>query len=168
LAKNATELEPAAQTTALANHYRQIRKDLQNAWVIDWAKKPNRLPPSRAGSHAFRTLDRRTIGTVTQARTGHGHVGEYYQIHNISEPISCPCGAATQTHEHIAFDYHLSSPHWHIVEEEAPDYQLTTLLGTREGIQALTEFVRESGAFQKPNPQPKMLHSESRTQATRE
>jgi len=31
----------------------------------------------------------------------------------------------------------------------APDYHLATLLGTKEGIQALAEFMKKSGAFQK-------------------
>jgi len=34
-----------------------------------------------------------------EARTGRDF-GEYYQIHNISEAINCPCGAAIQTREH--------------------------------------------------------------------
>ena len=30
-----------------------------------------------------------------------------------------------------------------------PDHKLTTILGTKKGIDALAEFVRESKAFQK-------------------
>ena len=64
----------------------------------------DRIPPSLAGSHAFRTLDRRILGIVTQARTGYGYFGEYYQTHNIQEPADCPCGAGQQTREHIVFE----------------------------------------------------------------
>ncbi len=35
--------------------------------------------PSLAGSHAFRTLSRHTLGIVTHPRTGHGYFGEWYQ-----------------------------------------------------------------------------------------
>jgi hypothetical protein len=94
----ATELEPFTEITTIAKLHRQIHERLKKEWISEWAKKPmtaisNRLPPSLAGSHAFRTLDRHTLGIVTQARTGHGHFGEYYQTHNIQEPTSYPCGA---------------------------------------------------------------------------
>ena len=107
------------------------------------------MPPSLAGSHAFCTLDRRTLGVVTQARTGHGYFGEYYQTHNIREPAACPCGAELQTREHIAFECEAYEEHWEVVDRGAPDHQLATLLGTKAGIEALAEFVRKSGAFQK-------------------
>jgi hypothetical protein len=35
LAKEATKLEPLVQTTALACCYRQIRKDLHDAWITE-------------------------------------------------------------------------------------------------------------------------------------
>ena len=74
-------------------------------WVAEWAKEPrtgryaiaDRIPPSLAGSHASRTLNRHTLGVVTQARTGHGYFGEYYQTHNIQEPVSCPCDEGAST-----------------------------------------------------------------------
>ena len=71
-------------------------------WVAEWANKPmtgryaiaDRMPPSLAGSHAFRTL---TLGVVTQARARHGYFGEYYQTHNIQGPFTRPCSAGLQT-----------------------------------------------------------------------
>ena len=109
LAKEATELEPATETTTIAKLHRQLRAKMKAEWTIEWARKPiagryaisDRTPPSLAGSHAFRTLDRRILGIVTQARTGHGHFGEYYQTYNIQGPTNCPCGAGLQTREHI-------------------------------------------------------------------
>ena len=101
LAKEATELEPATETTTIAKLHQQLRAELKT----EWARKPiagryaisDRIPPSLAGSHAFRTLVRRILGIVTQARTGHGYFGEYYQTHNIQGPASYPCGAGLQT-----------------------------------------------------------------------
>ena len=112
LAKEATELEPATETTTIAKLHRQLRAKMKTEWTIEWARKPisgryaisDRIPSSLAGSHAFRTLDGRTLGIVTQARTGHGYFGEYYQTHNIQEPADCPCGAGLQTREHIVFE----------------------------------------------------------------
>jgi ribonuclease HI len=157
LAKEATDLEPITETTTIASLHRQIRNKLKTEWTSNWAGKPmtgryaisDHIPPSLSGSHAFRTLDRRTLGIVTQARTGHGHFGEYYQIHNIQEPTNCPCGAALQTREHIVFECQEHEEHSHIIYKGAPDHQLTTLFGTKTGINALANFIRRSKAFQK-------------------
>ena len=80
LAKEATELE--------------LHTKLKTEWTIEWARKSiagryaiaDRIPPSLAASHAFRTLDRRTLGIVTQTRTGHGYFGEYYQPTTYENP----------------------------------------------------------------------------------
>ena len=113
-------------------------------WAIS-----DRIPPSLAGSRAFRTLDRRILGIVTQARTGHGYFGEYYQTHNIREPANCPCGAGLQTREHIVFECWTHEEYGDIIDEGVPDHQLATLFGTKTGIDALAEFVKKSMAFQK-------------------
>ena len=111
LAKEATKLELATETTTIAKLHRQLRAKMKAEWTIEWARKPivgrytilDRIPPSLAGSHAFRTLDQHILGIVTQARTGHGYFSKYYQAHNIQEPTNCPCGAGLQTREHIVF-----------------------------------------------------------------
>ena len=100
-----------------------------------------RIRLSLAGSQAFHTLDERTLGVVTQARTGHGHFGEYYQTHNIREPAKCRCGAELQTREHIVFECQTHEEYGNIIDEGA-------LFGTKTGIDALAEFVRKSKAFQ--------------------
>jgi hypothetical protein len=100
-------------------------------------------------SHAFRTLDRRTLGIVTQTRTGHGHFGEHYQTRNIQEPTNCPCGAELQTREHIVFECQVHEEYGYTIDEGAPDHQLASLFGTKTGIDALAEFVRKSKALQK-------------------
>ena len=102
-----------------------------------------------AGSHAFRTFNRHTLGVVAQARTGHGYHGEYYQIHNTREPIDCPFGAELQAREHIVFKCDIHEEHWDIIDKGAPDHKLATILGRKTGIDALAKFVRGSKAFQK-------------------
>ena len=86
---------------------------------------------------------------VTQARTGHGHFGEYYLTHNIQEPPECPCGAELQTRDHILFECEIHEEHGHLIDEGAPDHKLATILGTKKGIDALAKFVRGCKAFQK-------------------
>jgi len=157
IVKEATELGPATETTTIANLHRQLRDNMKVEWVTEWAKKPrtgryaiaDRIPPSLAGSHAFRTLNRHTLGVVTQAQTGHGYFREYYQTHNIQEPVSCPRDEELQTREHIVFECQTYEEHQSIIHEGAPDHQLATLFGIKAGIDALAEFVKKSKAFQK-------------------
>ena len=125
---------------------------MKTGWTIEWARKPiagryaisDRIPPSLAGSHAFRTFDRRIPGIVTQARTGHGYFGKYYQTHIIQEPADCPCGAGLQAHEHRVSECRMHEEYADIIDEGAPDHQLASLFGTKTGIDALAEFVKKS------------------------
>ena len=129
LAKEATEFEPATETTTIAKLHQQLRAKMKTEWTIEWARKPiagrytilDHIPPSLAGSHAFRTLDRHILGIVTQARTEHRYFGEYYQTHNIQEPTNCPCGAGLQTREHIVFECRSHEEYGDIIDEGAPD-----------------------------------------------
>ena len=65
LAKEATDLEPARETTTLAKIHRQLREEMKSGWIIEWANKlmtgryaiADHIPPSLAGSHAFHMLD---------------------------------------------------------------------------------------------------------------
>ena len=82
-----------------------------------------------------------------QARTGHGYFGEYYLIHNIQEPIKCPCGTELQMHEHILFECDIHKEHWHVIDEGTSDHKLVTLLGTKTGIDTLAKFIKGSRAF---------------------
>ena len=84
---------------------------------------------------------------MTQARTGHGYYGEYYQIHNIQEPINCLCGTELQTRDYILFECEIHEEHGHIIDEGAPDHKLAPIFGTKTGIDTLAKFVKGSKAF---------------------
>ena len=68
IAKEATDLEPATKTT-LTKLHRQLREKLKSEWISEWANKPmtgryaiaDGIPPSVAGSHAFRTPNRHIL-----------------------------------------------------------------------------------------------------------
>ena len=157
IAKGATDLEPAIETATLAKLYRQLFERLKTEWISSWANKPmtgryaiaDHIPPSLAGSHAFRTLNRHTLGVVTQTRTGHGYSGEYNLTHNTQEPSDCSYGAELQTRDHVLFECETHEERGHSIDEGAPGHKLATILRTKKGIDALAKFVRESKAFQK-------------------
>ncbi|CAG8780845.1 11997_t:CDS:1, partial [Acaulospora colombiana] len=93
-AKAACQETSTTTKTTLSHFYRTLRANFEQQWTTSWASHPKRgryaiadaLQPSMKGSHAFRTLDRKLFGLVTQARTGHGHYGAYYRDFNIPEP----------------------------------------------------------------------------------
>jgi hypothetical protein len=52
--------------------------------------------------------------------------------------------AELQTREHIVFECQEHEERSYIIYKGAPDHQLTTLFGTKTGIDALANFVRKS------------------------
>ncbi|KAJ3850239.1 hypothetical protein EV368DRAFT_16294, partial [Lentinula lateritia] len=63
-----------------------------------------------------------------------------------------PCGEELQTCEHILRICHRYEDSRHILRKAS---HLKDILGTKEGIEALTEFLDESGAFTKTGKQQK-------------
>ena len=112
IAKGATELEPTTETNTIAKLCMLLRDKMKAEWVTEWAKKPmtgqyaitGRTSRCLAGSHAFHTLNRHTVGAVTQVRPGYAHFGEYYRTYNIQGPVTCPCGVKLQTREFTSFE----------------------------------------------------------------
>ena len=111
IAKGATGLDPTTETTTIAELYRLLCDKMKVECVTEWEKKPmtgqyaiaGRTPPSLAGSHAFHTPNRHTLGAVAQARPGHAYFGEYFRTYNTQEPVTCPCGAKLKTREFTSF-----------------------------------------------------------------
>ncbi|PBK88832.1 hypothetical protein ARMGADRAFT_1015910, partial [Armillaria gallica] len=84
-----------------------------------------------------------------RCRTGHAHVGEYYELFNILEATDCECGERLQTREHIIRTCPRYSDYRQILQEGSQNQIMCDLLGTTEGIEAVASFLAESGAFTK-------------------
>ncbi|KAJ3861090.1 hypothetical protein EV359DRAFT_18096, partial [Lentinula novae-zelandiae] len=82
-------------------------------------------------------------------RTGHAYIGEYYSQFVPGENIDCPCGERPQTREHILRTCPRYEEFRYILHKVSDDICLPDILGTKEGIEALTEFLDQSGAFTK-------------------
>jgi hypothetical protein len=96
-------------------------------------------------------MKRNISGRLMQARIGHTHIGEYYRDFNIPEDISCPCGVAIQTCIHILSKCPLFDKQRHLLHDEEQNIIPTDLLGTKEGIERLTEFLSKTNAFANRN-----------------
>ncbi|KAJ6537273.1 hypothetical protein DFH09DRAFT_930974 [Mycena vulgaris] len=83
--------------------------------------------------------------------------GQYYAKFVPSENVDCPCGEVFQTREHLLRECPLYEDQRHILEKASRDISLPEILGTKEGIDALAEFLDKSGVFTKtgePRRQP--------------
>ena len=111
----------------------------------------DRFPPSFKPPQHFLNLPRKTYGLVTQCRTGHGFFGEYYRRFVPSEDAECWCGLVdVETREHILLECPFYDGHREILTEAVPDCTLAEILGTKDGISALAEFIEKApGVFRK-------------------
>ncbi|KAF5350420.1 hypothetical protein D9758_012444 [Tetrapyrgos nigripes] len=150
---------------------RRNRERKERQWKRKWENRPitsqylpaNRIPPSLKPTKLMKEtkygLNREVFGRVTQCRTGHGFIGEYYKRFVPDENVDCPCGEALQTREHVLCDCPIYEPHRDILRGASENLEMPELLGTKDGIEALTEFIQKSGAFTKTGkplhpPQP--------------
>jgi ribonuclease HI len=163
LAKEATELarnSPISVTRT--NTLRRTKAQATKIWKGEWRKTAltghfaiaNRFPPSLHPTHHFTHLkaNRELFGRTLQCRTGHGHTGEFRRDFSLDGLHECPCGEHVETRAHILQDcprYDLSR---HRLEKISPQVCLPTILGTKDGISALSDFLKASRAFHRPGP----------------
>ena len=156
-----------------ANATRRSKSTILKIWRKEWRSQPktgryavsNQIPPSLNPTPHFRQLkgNRELFGRLTQCRTGHAYTGEFRRsfLPHSEDPVNCPCNnEILQTREHLLRECTKYSQHRHILQEASETIALPTLLGTKEGIQALIAFLKKSGAFSRtgvprePHPPP--------------
>ncbi|KAG6867226.1 hypothetical protein C0993_005414 [Termitomyces sp. T159_Od127] len=109
----------------------------------------NRLSPRwKPREHIIHT-EREVFGRLTQCRTRHAFIGEYYAKFVPEESTRCTCKARYQTREHVLKECPNYDDHRHILKEADEQMELGILLGTKEGIEATAKFLAKSGAFMK-------------------
>ncbi|EIW83489.1 hypothetical protein CONPUDRAFT_32911, partial [Coniophora puteana RWD-64-598 SS2] len=97
----------------------------------------------------FTDTERSIYGRMIQCRTGHCFSGDFYAKFVPSEQTACPCGAPIQSRQHIICECpRYATAHRHLCKPNE-DVSLTDVLGTKEGLQALALFLRDSDAFKK-------------------
>lgn len=142
---------------------RQEREKIGETWVDEWKKKKvargvenkgfsvadNFEPTLHPQQHFTKITNRRVYGLVTQCRTGHSFIGEYYTRFVPTESIDCPCGAQYQTRKHILFHCPRYDDWRDLLFKITPTEREGMILGTREGVKALAKFIARTGAFTK-------------------
>ncbi|KAF8828234.1 hypothetical protein HHX47_DHR4000457 [Lentinula edodes] len=162
LAKMGTEQKNEAMWgRSRSNALRLNKVRAEREWKKKWESRStygrfaiaNQLPPSLKPTKRLKETPREVFGRLTQCRTGHAFLGEYYAQFVPGENINCPCGEDLQTREHILRACPRYDNFRHILRKASDDICLKEILGTEEGIEALTEFLEESGAFTKTGKQ---------------
>jgi len=139
LAKEATEL--GRQIPFSATYSRQGRYAIAN-----------RNQPSLNPTPHFQNLKnyREVFGRVIQCRTGHSYTGDFRRsfLPLSPDPTTCPCDNETlETREHILRECTRFTQHRDILEKVSSTIALPVILGTKEGVDALSDFLKKSAAF---------------------
>jgi ribonuclease HI len=162
LAKQATEraLDSPIGVTR-TNALRRTKAIATKLWIREWRKSAlqgryaiaNRFPPSLKPTHHFRAQshNRELFGRTLQCRTGHNYTGEFRHSFTLNGQYECPCGEPTETREHILRECPRYNAFRHRLEKASRQISLPTILGSREGISALSDFLKASGAFSRLN-----------------
>lgn len=109
----------------------------------------NRISPSLNPTKHFTELQnqREVFGRLVQCRTGHTYTGEFRKQFLPEKSVDCECGEALQTRELIIRTCNRYKGQRTKLQKKYRELALPELLETPKGIVALSEFIRDSGAF---------------------
>jgi ribonuclease HI len=156
LAKEATTLaRDAPISTSRSNALRRAKLVSARTWRKQWEKSPknrsfaiaNRLQPSMNLTKRFRDNPREVFGCLIQCRTAHTYTGEYGRRFHLNDDHNCPCGEELQTRDHIIRDCTKFARKHDMLIRLSRDIFLLEILGTEEGIKALSTFLKDTSAF---------------------
>ena len=143
---------------------RRAKEEALKAWTAVWRKVQSNgdrrgtgfaaadyFPPKLTPQPHFANItNRRVYGLVTQCRTGHAFIGEYYARFVPTEDTVCTCGAPLQTRKHILLECPRYADARRItLARVATPPTVNDILGTQDGIHALAKFIAKTGAFSK-------------------
>jgi ribonuclease HI len=137
-AANSVAIQAWTETNAL---------NMRNNLYSDCRLPPRTKPPPKKSW--ILTASRRSRALLTQIKTGHAYLGEYYLKMLPNESPACLCGLEVQTRDHVLRHCPIYEEHRHILRKASPTLHVPTLLCTQEGQQAIVKFVEGSGAFTK-------------------
>jgi ribonuclease HI len=139
----------------LSRARRKAKAASNTTWRKEWCNTPklggyamaNQIPPSTSPTKTFCKTPREVFGRLIQCRTNHGYTGEYRRRFFPQEDTSCPCGVEFQSREHIVAHCMLHEHERGKMRKVSRDIWLPTILGTKTGIIALTDFLQKTTAF---------------------
>jgi ribonuclease HI len=138
-----------------ASNRRLLRENWINVWGAatrhprsDFSLADRFIPQLRPTAR-FIELSRSLFSRVTQARTGHAHIGAYYRNFVPTEDPECPCGEGIQTRHHILTNCTLYTDQRALLGATREEASIAALVGTADGVIRLADFIKETGAFAK-------------------
>ncbi|KNZ75010.1 hypothetical protein J132_05347 [Termitomyces sp. J132] len=109
----------------------------------------NNLPPRWKPSEHITHTPREVFRRLTQCRTKHAFVGEYYAKFIPDKSIGCRCGKRFQTQEHIIKECQDFEEYRDILRKADKQLELGIILGTKKGLETMVKFLGKSDAFTK-------------------
>jgi hypothetical protein len=135
------------------------RRLLRENWINVWGAATHhprsdfsladRFIPQLHPTACFIKLSRPLFSQITQARTGHAHIGSYYRNFIPTEDPECPCGKGIQTHHHILTACTLYTDQCALLGATREEASITVLVGMADSIMWLADFIKETGTFAK-------------------
>jgi len=153
-------LFPSSSEPTITHSIRHAREYLKRSWNISWRNSfpqqgswatANRIPPSfHPTPHFLELAGRRELfKQLLQYRTGHSYSGRYYRRFVPSANPTCPCGEPIQTRGHDIQSRPTYERHRTALRKVSQMLYLPGLLGTKDGIKAMTFFLENSGVLTK-------------------
>ena len=143
--------------TTITNAKRRAKERVLEKWERDWQETPpsggfavaNRMKPRWKPREHVTHTPREVFSRLTQCRTKHAFLGEYYARFVPDKTVRCTCGTRFQTREHVIKECPKYEEHRHILKGADNQMELGVLLGTKKGLEAMAKFLAKTGAFSK-------------------
>ena len=155
------EVTVDTQPISLSHKKAQSLQHLINSWTTEWRKQlqcpsaflqANRFAPALKPHKHFTHTCCSIYGQLIQCHTGHAFMGEYYNKHVPTEDRTCPCGDPLQSRDHILTACPTYENQRQALKDASEDLVTSDILGTKEGIEVLVQFLRATNAFKKHRP----------------
>ncbi|KNZ79147.1 hypothetical protein J132_01196 [Termitomyces sp. J132] len=135
----------------------EAKAEAEIRWVREWRRSPpsggfaiaNRLEPRWKPREHVTHTPREVFSRMTQCRTKHAFLGEYYARFVPKESNRCTCENCPQIREHVIKCCPKHESHRDLLREVDAQLELGVLLGTKKGLEALAKFLTKTGAFTK-------------------
>ncbi len=105
--------------------------------------------PELAQQNTLNPYRERKFSRLTQLRTGHAFIGQYYRRFVPTEAVDCSCGDPIETRLHILQECPLYEEWQHLLNNDENQFSLAEILGTDDGATRVTSFLEASGAYEK-------------------
>src|SRR5258708_23871372 len=97
--------------------------------------------PELAQQNTLNPYRERKFSRLTQLRTGHAFIGQYYRRFVPTEAVDCSCGDPIETRLHILQECPPYEEGQNLLNNDEKQFRLAQSLGTHAGSTSVTSFL---------------------------